>query len=362
MDDDAKNNRSTREALLMAAEAAYPFRSPDGRCYVQVPVRERHEVLPLQSRAFRDWLLYRCQIEYGQIPGRFDVNQVVGSLEDRARCDDQSEPVFVRVGRHSNEHAAGTWDYYLDLANPSGQAVKITTDGWSIVQRAPVHFRRPGRILPLPTPDASGSIRLLREYVNLSDPDFCLFIGWLAAAFMPVGPYPILVLQGEPGAAKSTRTRIARLLIDPHDPPLLAAPESTRDLVATAHLGWLLALDHVSRVGSRLADALCRLATGDGYSSRPVSGNTRDVVYAQRPVILNGINDFPERAEHNDHCLRLKLAPITPRSRRTEQEFWRSFGADYPAIFGGMLNAIMGGLLLLPLLHPTRRPRINPCG
>ncbi len=362
MDDAAKNNLSPREALRMTAEAAYPFRSPDGRCYVQVLVGKRHEVLPLRSRAFRCWLVHRCHVEHGQFPGRSNVNQVVGSLEDRARRDDQSEPVFVRVGRHRNEHAAGTWDYYLDLANPSNQAVKITTDGWSIVDRPPVHFYRPDGMLPLPTPVASGSIRLLRQYVNLSDPEFCLFIGWLAAAFMPVGPYPILVLHGEPGTAKSTLTRIATLLIDPHCPSLLLAPQSTRDLVASAHHGWLLALDNVSRVGSRLADALCRLATGDGFSSRPTSGDTRYVVYAQRPVILNGLNDFPYRAKHIDHCLPLTLPPITPRTRRGDEEFWRSFEADYPAIFGGMLNAIMGGLLLLPLLQPTLPPRINRCG
>ena len=81
---------------------------------------------------------------------------------------------------------------------------------------------------------------------------------------LPVGPYPILVIHGEQGSAKSTITRVARHLIDPHESPLLAMPNTPRDLVITAYNGWVLALDNISHL-PRLADALC--------GSRPVAGS-----------------------------------------------------------------------------------------
>ena len=56
---------------------------------------------------------------------------------------------------------------------------------------------------------------LLRSYVNLAEPDFRLMIGWLTAALRPVGPYPVLVLNGEQASGKST---LARILAHPDRP------------------------------------------------------------------------------------------------------------------------------------------------
>ena len=65
-------------------------------------------------------------------------------------------------------------------------------------------------------PGREGSIDLLQPYVNLTEADFRLMVTWLTAVFRPVGPYPILVLNGEQAAAKSTLVKVLRLLIDPH--------------------------------------------------------------------------------------------------------------------------------------------------
>lgn len=44
------------------------------------------------------------------------------------------------------------------------------------------------------------------------DSQWRLFIGCLIAAFRPIGPYPILALNGEHGSAKSTSAKIHRRL------------------------------------------------------------------------------------------------------------------------------------------------------
>ena len=103
-------------------------------------------------------------------------------------------------------------------------------------------------------PARDGSIDLLRSYVNLTEPDFRLVVAWLTAAPRPVGPYPILVLNGELSSGKSTLARILRLLIDPHTCPVLALPSSTENLTdlprmadyaewgeaTSGGLGWVL--------------------------------------------------------------------------------------------------------------------------
>ena len=118
-------------------------------------------------------------------------------------------------------------------------------------------------------PSRDGSIELLRPYVNLADRDFRLLIVWMAAALRPVGPYPILALYGEQGSAKSTLARVVRLLIDPHAAPLLAEPRNTRELMAAAVNGWLLAYDNLGMIPDWLSDGLCLLATAGAFADQP---------------------------------------------------------------------------------------------
>ena len=83
----------------------------------------------------------------------------------------------------------------------------------------------------LPAPLANSSLEALRSFVNVGDEaDYRLLVTWLLAALRPHGPYPVLVLHGEQGAAKSTTARVVRQLCDPNEAPLRAAPREVRDL------------------------------------------------------------------------------------------------------------------------------------
>jgi hypothetical protein len=277
-------------------------------------------------------------------------------LEARARFDGSTPSVFIRVGRTvlGNDPA-----YYLDLGDSSGRAICIGPDGWRAVDRPDVHFRRPEGFLPLPMPSPEGSIELLEPYVNVPPGSFPLIVAWLTAALRPVGPYPILVLYGEQGSAKSTLARILRLLIDPQDCPLLCEPKSTRDLLVTAAGGWLLAYDNMSTVPDWLSDGFCRIVFGAGFAARTLfSNDERSVVRAQRPLILNGIEEFVRRGDLIDRCVVLHMPHIAPTRRRAEDEFWSSFQTDYPRIMGGVLDAVVGGLRELPSVTLPELPRM----
>ena len=188
--------------------------------------------------------------------------------------------------------------YYVDLGDHTGRGVAIRQNGWSIVDRPGIHFRRPKGLLPLPTPARDGSIDLLREYVNLSEADFRLMIAWLTAAMRPVGPYPVLVLNGEQSSGKSTLAKILRMLIDPQTCPSLALPSSTRDLMTTAVNGWLLVYENITTIPGWLSDCVCQLAFGGGFASRQLfSDDERSIIFAQRPVVLVGIDDFVVRGD-----------------------------------------------------------------
>jgi len=334
------------EALLGLAASARFYRSAEGRLHAGVKVGDRYEIYGLNSSRFRRWLINEYLVDRREPPSRWTIQRVVNVLTARARFDGDTSPVFIRVGHdHDGVGNGNISTYFLDLGDPSGRAIQIRVDGWTVVDRPGVPFRRPQGQLPLPMPSQKGSIDLLRPYVNLDNGDFRLLIAWLTAALRPVGPYPILALHGDTGSAKSTLAKVLGLLIDPQACPLLAPPQNTRDLMAIAVNGWLLAYDHIRVIPDWLSDSLCRLGSGNGSVARTnFSNDERSVSHAQRPVILNGIEDFVRRGDLIDQTVFLHLPPILPTKRRTEEEYWCSFHADYPQILGGVLDAVVAGL------------------
>jgi hypothetical protein len=351
-----RSERAAVERLLRLGGKARFFRAEDGRLFARVPVENRSEVFALKSGAFRDWLIGGHYRECGALPSDGAIRRVIGALEAFARFDGGKPSLFIRVGSDRAKEGAG---YYLDLGDASGQAVEIRADGWNIVEKTGVDFRRPEGLLALPLPVRGSSIELLRPYVNLTERDFRLLVAWMAAALRPVGPYPILAVYGEQGSAKSTLARVIRLLIDPQDAPLLLEPESRRDMMITAVNGWLLAYDNIGVIPAWLSDGLCMLATGGAYAGRALySNDERAIINAQRPVIVTSIEEIVRRGDLSDRCVFLHLPSIDPRKRRREDEFWEAFRRDQPRLLGGLLDAVVGGLRGLPSVELAELPRM----
>ena len=317
--ENADEGEGAFEALLGLASGVRFYRSAEGRLLAGVKVGDRDEIYGLDSAGLRYWLINEYFVDRRDIPSSWAIRRVVNVLKDRARLDGHTPPVFIRVGHdYAVDDDGNVLTYYFDLGDRSGKAIQIRADGWTVVDRPGVHFRRPQGQLPLPMPSQHGALDLLRPYVNLDDGDFRLLIGWLTTALRPVGPYPILALQGVTGSAKSTLARALRFLIDPQACSLLWPPQNIGDLRAIAINGWLVSFDHISVLPSWLSEGLCRLGSGKGFAARTLfSNDQRSGIHAQRPVILNGIEDFVRHGDLIDQTLFLTLPPIRPTTRRT---------------------------------------------
>jgi hypothetical protein len=334
------------------------LRGIDGRFYASVPEGDRAECHELRSCRFGRWLTRAYHQEGNRILYPEIIRRVVGLLEAKAEHAGALETAYLRVGG-GDTGSTGISTYYLDLGDHSRRAIAIGPGHWHLVDRPHVHFRRPDGFAALPTPSRDGSIDLLRKYANVADAEFPLLVAWLTAALRPVGPYPVLNLVGEQGSAKSTLARVARLLIDPHASPMRAEPESRRDLMVGARNNWLLAFDNLSALPGWLSDGLCRLATGGAFAARKLYDDDQEHHFsACRPVILNGISELARRGDLIDRSLFLNLPPIPDSRRQYEEELWVAFEADAPRLLGGLLEAVAGGLRLLPEIQLSSRPRM----
>jgi hypothetical protein len=355
----ANDNRggkvSAATALVRMAEDAELFHSPDGRTWVTVAVDNHRETHALDSQSFSRWLARRFFLADGTAPGSQALSAALNVLAGKALYEGPEMPVFVRVAGHPGA-------VYLDLCDPAWRVVEITAHGWRLVDRPPVKFRRARGMLALPEPQ-SGETHPgadLRQILNIvEDRDWRLILAWLVGALQPVGPFPVLALHGEQGSAKSTTARILRALIDPSSAPLRAEPREPRDLAIAASNGWVIALDNLSYVPDWLSDALCRLSTGGGFSTRALFTNDEEVLFdAKRPIILNGIDEVASRSDLLDRAIVVSLPAIHEESRRPESEVLRATEAMCPGMLGTLLDGIASALRDIESTRLERLPRM----
>jgi hypothetical protein len=83
-----------------------------------------------------------------------------------------------------------------------------------------------------------------------------------------------------------------------------------------------------------------------------------EVLFATRPVLLNGIEDIVTRPDLADRSVFLTLEPIPEERRRPEAELWAAFEVERPRILGVLLDAVAHGLKRLPETRLEKLPRM----
>jgi hypothetical protein len=329
------------------------FHNPGGVAFADLITDGHRETWPIRSKRFRNWVR-RCYYRAtGAAPNGTVVTSALDLLEARAQFDAPERAVSMRVAEYAGR-------IYLDLADEHWRAVAIAADGWRMIGCPPVRFRRSPGMLPLPVPERGGSIEILRPFLNLpSQNDFVLIVAWLLAALRPADPYPLLAISGEQGSAKTVLSKVLRALVDPNVAPVRALPRDERELMIAANNGHVLAFDNLSGLPPWLSDALCRIASGGSFAVRRLYTDDEEVLFqAERPVILNGIEDLIGRADLADRAICLTLGPIGEEQRRSEAALWREFERARPAILGALLDAVANGLRAVDSVHPGRLPRM----
>lgn len=327
------------------------FHTADGEPFVLVPAGTHRETWPLRGGPFRRWIASRFYDAHGKAAGGQALADALQVFEGEALFRGEEHEVHLRVAEQEDG------DIQIDIADEFWQTIRVTASGWEIVPGGAVQFRRPRGMRPLPYPIPGGNADELREFVNVTDEQWPLVLACAVAALRPSGPYPVLQLHGEQGSAKSTTARVLRALVDPNVAALRSEPREVRDLMIAARNGWIIGLDNVSTIPIWLSDAICRLATGGGFSVRALYSDSDEILIdVTRPVIVNGIEDLATRGDLLDRSLVLHL-PRIDRYRR-EDDFWAAFTEAQPRILGALLDAVVSGLANVNQIELARSPRM----
>jgi len=354
-----EEDQSPAGILKRIAATAELFKTPAGDGFVTIKVNGRTEHHPVESRAVEHWLTYEFMEQVDRAPSGESLCQIVSTIKARALFSRVEIPVGIRVASDPIVRDHLNPLYYLDLNNEKGQAIRISAAGWSIVDDPPVKFRRPKGMGRLPMPERGASLKSLREFVNIEEDDWILFVAGLTHDFLPVAPQPIKVMAGEQGSCKSTTTEVMKRCVDPYRPMLGSPPSDIRDLVIIANNTWVVAFDNLSKIQPWFSDAICRLAYGTGFQTRTLCTNDELTSFEScRPIIVNGIDDLVTRHDLLSRALVLNCPTLDENNRRADDEFWLAFEMTHPKILGALLDAIVGGLAKLPMLGKIKLPRM----
>ena len=304
---------------------------------------------PVQSPEFRHWLVGEC-VRRGQESKKARIDALVELYTGLALYDRSEYQLYLRTAPAANGGA------YIDLANETGKAIHITAEGWRIIRRPPVKFYRPPNMKALPPPlQEEADASLLKLLLNLpNESEFRLLLTACSFALLPGKAYPIIVFEGQAGAAKTSAARIVRNTLDPNEVPVTGMPRG-QDLVSCAKNNAVIVLDNLSLLPAAVQDDLCRLATGGGMGGRKLYTNDGDASFtASRPVIMTGINNLATRGDLADRCLPFHLSEIT--TRKTDAEIQDGFLYAHPRVLAGLLDIMVVGLRRLEEVQRSRRP------
>jgi hypothetical protein len=188
--------------LIPNAVSAEFFHTPAGAAFVDLLINGHRETWPIRSQRFRTWLRRRHYEATRTALSAAEIRSTLDLFEAHAQFDGPEREVHVRLAEHEGH-------IYLDLADECWRAVEIGPEGWRVIGSPPVRFRRAA--LPLPEPQAGGSIEALASFLNLPGrSEFVLVVAWLLATLRADGPYPLLAISGEQGSAKSVLSKLLK--------------------------------------------------------------------------------------------------------------------------------------------------------
>lgn len=261
--------------------------------------------------------------------------------------------------KHETQNTDVTEAIVIDLGTPDGKAVTVSAQGWRVLTRSPVLFRRTPLTAQLPIPQPGGRLDQLRALINVSDEAWQMLRGWLVASLFPSIAHPILVLTGEQGTGKSTALQMLAGLVDPSAAQVRSEPDDSEQWIMMAHGGWCLALDNVAGISPWFANILCKAVTGDGVVRRRLyTDGDLSVIAFRRVIALTTINLGPVAEDLAARLLPVELEPIDKRDRLSETRLLAKYESLKPQIFGALLDEVAATLRNLPSAAPQHLPRM----
>ena len=344
----------TQEALEKITSISEVWKNQFGELFITIKLdenRQKHYTLTSRhTRAYISKVLSEVGIH---TKTKQNVENIIAQLESDALLNDIEYETNLRVAGFEGA-------IYIHLRDKENTIIKVDADGWNEAEIPPVRFVESQHLKALPYPSREGKIEDIDKLLNVENvQDRNMILCWAFNALFPTGPYPILMLTGQQGSAKTTTTKLVRSLVDPAKPLARSLPSDDRNLMVSATNNWILSYDNLSKISDKMSDSLCRIATGAGMGIRANYTDKEEIVFdAALPVILNGIENSATRLDLLDRSIVISLPTMTQQQRKPLEEILALQNQVLPSVFGALLDTLSEALKRLPSFEALYLPRM----
>lgn len=343
-----RKSQADRVILLCLDQEPELFHDQTKTPYARINQNGIHVTLPIRSKQFKTWLANLLWQAEEKAPGTEALYGAINVLEAKALFDGDEYILYNRVAPAED----GIW---IDMADWRWRAIKVTADGWHIVDDPPILFKRYSHQQALIEPKPGGDPWKFLDFVNVDKEDRATRLLLLCAAIsylIPMIPHVILVFYGIQGSGKTMALKLIRRLIDPSAVEVLTLPRDERERVQQLDHHWCAFYDNVTKLPFWMSDTLCRAATGGGFTKRELYTNDQDIIYNfKRCVAVNGINIAAQRGDLLDRSLLVRFHHIPKEKRKTEEQILAEFKSHKAEILGGFLDTLSKTLRLYPSVN-----------
>ncbi len=352
-DDSKKSQANILLEDILSRKDVSLFHDEQSEGYISLEIGGHQENWGCKSKALKRWIaseIYRTQ---KKAPGSEMIKSILAVLEGKARFDGSEIELQNRIAWHKGE-------LWYDLTNKAWQAVKINKEGWEIVDKPPIVFKRHSHNKAQVVPIRNGDIKLFLNYIKITNEEYrLLLLVFFVSCFISDFPHVMLVVFGAQGSSKSTFSRLLRLGVDPSLLDVTGFPHNQKELIQALAHHYFLFFDNVSHISEDQSDLLCRSITGGGHTKRELYSDDEDIIYNfMRCIGLNGINLVTTRPDLLERSLLLEIERIEEMDRKTEKELFKNFENDMPSILGGVFNTIVKAMQIEPTIKLNSYPRM----
>jgi hypothetical protein len=330
------------------------------------------EIISIERSKYRRYLsklFYDCT---QQIANSEIITNVINILHAKTEYEGETIPLSIRTAWKDNNYYNNSDSYitdpvfYYDLTDPLWHVIKVSKEGWSIVEStavdAPIKFTRYNQT-PQVIPMREYPADIFDQFMNLTnvngEQNKLLLKVYIVSLFIPEIAHVILNLHGEKGSAKTFLMWMIKILVDPSKPALLTIHKDRNEFIQQINHTYAPFYDNLKHVPDWLSDEVCKAVTGIGHTKRKLYSNDEDIVYEyKRCPGFNGINVGLTEPDALDRSILIELIRIKKKDRRLEAELIQEFERIKPQLLGYIFDVLVKTLKIRPTVKLCDLPRM----